>query len=78
MDVYDQYLNMFSSFNIGWIVILSIAIVVVYVIISIIKHVFFINTVKKAVRDAIKELSMEEINKIKQSDSNNKEGNIKK
>jgi uncharacterized membrane protein len=78
MDVYDQYLNMFSSFNFGLIIILSIAIVIIYVIISIVKHVFFINTVKKAVRDAIKELSMEEINKIKQSDANNKEDKIKK
>jgi hypothetical protein len=62
---------MFNFFNIGTIVFLSIIIVLFYVVISIIKHQMLVNTIKKAVKSAIKELNEEEENKLKQPQPTN-------
>jgi hypothetical protein len=79
MEAYQDYLNMFNFFNIGTIVFLSLALVIFYVVISIIKHQILVNTIKKAVKSAIKELNEEDENKLKQSQpTDNIENNVQK
>jgi hypothetical protein len=79
MEAYQDYLNMFNFFNIGTILVFSLGLVVFYVVISIIKHQMLVNTIKKAVKSAIKELNEEEENKLKQPQpTDNVENNTQK
>jgi hypothetical protein len=77
MEAYEDYLKMFDFFNVGTITVVVVIFIFIYIGLTAIKHFYFINTVKKAVKDAIKELSVEDINRIKQNDDI-KEDNIQK
>jgi hypothetical protein len=76
MEAYEDYLNMFNFFNVGTIIALSVILIFVYIGISVIKHNILVSTIKKAVKDAIKELNAEEVNKTNLNNSDN--DNVKK
>lgn len=59
-NVFDQYVNLFGSFNFVWIIVLIAAIAIAMVVVSIIKYNINLIIMKKSVKAAIKELIAEE------------------
>jgi hypothetical protein len=77
MEAYQDYLNMFNFFNVGTIIVTSVVIIFIYIGISAIKHNMLVSTIKKAVKDAIKELNADELNKNDQNNINKEDINQK-
>jgi uncharacterized membrane protein len=71
MDAYEQYMNLFGSFNFTWIIISVIAVIVLMVFVAIIKFKINMAIIKKSVKDAIRELNAEEQKKALENDNKN-------
>lgn len=59
-NVFDQYVNLFGSFNFAWIIVVIIVFGVVMIAVSIIKYNLNVSVIKKSVKAAIRELIEEE------------------
>lgn len=59
MDMYEEYLKLFKVFNLNNILIIMAVIAVISILVTYIKYKLNVSTMKKAVKEAIKELSIE-------------------